>query len=244
MGNKSVSVILNCFKRPSSLPLQISALENQTLKPKEIIIWINGSSEYKNFDKSILNNYKTIISNYNYGVWARFAHGFNTTGDNVCIFDDDTVPGKKWLENCTNENEKVEGLYGTRGVIFKDTNYGMLADVGWHSANKETTKVDIVGHSWFFPRSFLGAFWRDSIIPDTLFRGEDIHMSYSIQKYLNKSTWVPPHPITDMEMWGSNPQIGMHYGCDDNAISNDPKLAQFGESLNSYCQKGFKLLYV
>lgn len=244
MSEKSVSVILNCYKRPSSLPLQLKALESQTLKPKEILIWINGSDEYKKFDKSILNSYRTIVSNYNYGVWARFAHAFNTTGDNVCIFDDDTVPGNKWLENCHLCNEKEEALYGTRGIIFKDRFYGMLADVGWHSGNSETTQVDIVGHSWFFPRSFLSAFWRESIVPGSLFRGEDIHMSYSIQKHLGKNTYVPPHPISDLQMWGSNPNIGMYYGCDSNAISNDPKLALFGESLNSYCEKGFKLLRV
>jgi hypothetical protein len=45
-------------------------------------------------------------------------------------------------------------------------------------------EADIVGHSWFFERELLTAFWRE--LPDPKFdrAGEDIHFSYMLQKYL------------------------------------------------------------
>ena len=94
MSNKSdtISVVLNCYKRLDSLPLQLDAIEKQTIKPLEILIWVNASEEYKKSNKSIFNKYKTTISNYNFGVWSRFYHAMNASGKYICIFDDDTIP--------------------------------------------------------------------------------------------------------------------------------------------------------
>lgn len=244
MNNPKISAIINCFRRWDSLPLQIEALENQTIPPHEICIWVNASDNFDKFDKKIINKYKTVISNYNYGVWSRFAHVLNMTGDYVCVFDDDTIPGARWFENCMNEMLKHEGLYGTRGLIFKDHNYAdYLADVGWHSANPTTTIVDIVGHAWFFPKHYISAFWRETTPPTSNFCGEDIHFSYAIQKYLGAKTLVPPHPVNDLSMWGSIPSYGIKWGCDTNAISEQTGVNdQFKIALNNYHSKGFKLL--
>lgn len=239
-----ISVILNCYKRWDSLRLQINAIENQTIKPHEICLWVNASDEFNKFDKKIFNKYKTVISNHNYGVWSRFAHVLNTTGDYVCVFDDDTIPGKKWFENCMKEMKKQEGLYGTRGLIFRDQHYAnYIADVGWHSGNENTTKVDIVGHAWFFPKHYISAFWNETKEPTSKFCGEDIHFSYTIQKYLNANTYVPPHPVSDLDMWGSIPKYGIQWGCDKNAISERTDIAdKFKIALNEYYDRGFKLI--
>ncbi len=240
---KKISVILNCYKRFDSLPIQIEAIKKQTIQPHEIFLWVNASDNFNKFDKKIFNQYVTVISNFNFGVWSRFSHAFNTTGEYICVFDDDTIPGKKWFENCLNEMNKKEALYGTRGVIFNDYNYNIAEDVGWHSANTHTTQVDIVGHSWFFPRKYIECFWKESIIPESRFCGEDIHFSYSIQKYLDAPTLVPPHPREDIEMWGSKPELGWRFGADNNAISREPDhLDKFAKALNEYKRKGFKLL--
>ena len=71
-----------------------------------------------------------------------------------------------------------------------------------------------------------------------------MHFSYSIQKYLDLPTLVPPHPEDDLEMWGSNPQLAFKYGVDKNAISVNYHASHFGEALNHTLDKGFKLLKV
>mgnify|MGYP001024461407 FL=1 len=239
-----ISVVLNCFKRPQYLEEQCKALEAQTIQPKNIFIWQNkGDLEnFKPINEYVASNCASSISNCNFGVWARFAYALNCRTKYVCVFDDDTIPGSKWLENCYNTIQEHEGLLGTIGVIFKDLNYHGYHRFGWDNPNDKTEKVDIVGHSWFFKREWLGAYWREATLPLHYLSGEDVHFSYSIQKYLNLNTYVPPHPIKDPEMWGSKPGLGWKYGVDNVGISCNFHGTHFGKNLQHYKKKGFKFM--
>lgn len=240
-----VTVILNLFRRPWALAAQYSAVKNQTVKPTEIMIWQNCGDKEKPFlplDRQILTQSTSVITNSNFGVWSRFAFALNAKTEYVCIFDDDTIPGNRWLENCLATMGRHEGLLGTNGVIFKDLNYGEYEQFGWASPNESTTQVDIVGHSWFMKREWLGAFWREAIVPNHYLSGEDIHFSYAIQKYLGLNTYVPPHPIGLQNLWGSQPDTGYQLGVDHNAISLNFHSSHFGENLKLYKEKGFKYI--
>jgi glycosyltransferase involved in cell wall biosynthesis len=242
--SKSVSVILNCFRRPETLSLQIDAIKKQSIQPKELLIWVNGSDKIRDFDYNLLNSYGCAVSNINFGVWSRFAYALNATGDYICVFDDDTIPGGLWLENCLTEINKQEGLYGAIGVIFRDLHYLRYERFGWANPNDETKLVDIVGHSWFFPRHYLSAFWQEIGPLLSSVCGEDMHLSYSIQKYLKAATFVPPHPVDNMSMWGSNPETANKFGIDSNAVSAHFHASHFGQNLKAYYEKGFKLLKI
>lgn len=243
---KTVSYILNLWQRPHTLEEQHIAIKNQSIKPNEIMIWQNMPDDvnmrFKLEDES--SKIKIANNNYNYGVWARFAFALNSKSDYICVVDDDTIPGKRWAEHCINCIEKENGLYGTVGVIFNDTGYQSFERFGWPNPNKQKKQVDIVGHSWFFHRDLLSAFWRETSPPLDYICGEDVHFSYSIQKYLGLNTYVPPHPSEDLEVWGSQPQQAMSYGVDNNAISVNSNGIDFGKSLTHYYDKGFKLLNV
>ena len=239
---KKVSVVLNTFRRPHSLKLQYDAILNQSIKPQEIFIWKNDPENDTKFNFQDINACISV-NNANYGVWSRFAFALNTTSDYIFVFDDDTIPGENWVKNCIDciENQN-NGLYGTIGVNFLDLDYNNYERHGWANPNQETKQVDIVGHSWFFHRDLLSAFWRETQPPLSRMCGEDMHFSYSIQKYLNLNTYVPPHPEEDKSLWGSNPSSAYRYGVDANAISVKHHSSLFGESLKHYYNKGFKLL--
>jgi hypothetical protein len=240
-----VSVVLNGFERPHTFPLQLQALNNQTVQPLEILTWINGSYKIHDFDYKLLNQTKLSINSFNYGVWARFSFALNTRGDYVCIFDDDTIPGPRWIENCLSCMEKQEGLYGAIGIIFEDLDYIKYNRHGWANPNEEIVQTDIVGHCWFFPREYLSAFWREATIPLSSVCGEDMHLSYSIQKYLGKSTFVPPHPKENKDLWGSDLlDTAYRFGVDTAAVSVNYHQIHFGKSLKHYYNKGFKFLKI
>jgi len=243
---KKVSVILNCFRRPNTLALQIEALNKQTIKPIEILIWQNKGDlqDFEPLNKEIQQNCRTSISNINYGVWSRFAYALNSHGDYICIFDDDTIPGERWLENCINTHDKSRGVLGTVGVIFHDFYYRNYARHGWPNPNNEIRQVDIVGHSWFFDREMLGAFWREAQVPLHALSGEDVHLSYAVQKYLNLNTYVPPHPEEDKSLWGSQPEEATIFGVDEVAISKNYHSSHFGTNLQYYKHKGFNFLEI
>ena len=135
-----VTVILNCYKRPQYLQEQYLALEEQTYTPKNILIWQNkGDLEnFKPLNENIANQCTSAVSNTNFGVWARFAYALNCRTEYVCVFDDDTIPGKKWLENCYETIQQHEGLLGTIGVIFNDLNYHSFFRYGGDNPNEQT----------------------------------------------------------------------------------------------------------
>ena len=156
-----VTVILNGYRRPQNLSKQIEAVKSQTIKPQDIFYWQNTVPGVP-YDSALSSaNCISAYSNTNFGVWSRFYYALNARTNWVCIFDDDTIPGSKWLENCLETYKNYPGLLGTIGVLFCNNQYGISTRVGWDNPNREVTQVDIVGHSWFFHRDMLTYFCRE-----------------------------------------------------------------------------------
>ena len=218
-----ISVVLTVYARPKNLDLQINALLSQTIKPDEIIIVVDKNVNVE-FDESRYSQYQVVKFSKNVGVWGRFAICLLTKSEYICVFDDDTIPGSKWFENCINTLRDVDGLLGTIGVRFNSgsIDYNYSERVGWDNPNSKIELVDIVGHSWFFKRSLIEKFWNETSIHSKFQKsGEDIHFSYIIKKELNLNTYVPPHPKDDTSMWGSLPEYAQKFGSDENALSLD-----------------------
>ncbi len=237
--SEDVTVVLNGFKRSKHFKTQLEAIKNQTVEPKEIMLWQNHA---ESFSSRLVKQTTHASCNKNLGVWARFAYALNATTEFVCVFDDDTIPGKRWLENCLTTIKTSNGLLGTIGVNFKThTAYLPIERHGWANPNEKTVQVDIVGHSWFFRREWLSAFWRE--LPDlnqSKLVGEDMHFSYTLKKYLGLNTYVPPHPIHDKSMWGSEPDSAWKIGQDKSAISmNSSNMEIMSATYVDYIKKGF-----
>jgi len=237
-----ITAILNGYKRGKHLNSQIEALERQTIKPKEIMLWQNKGED---FDPDICNKTIWASSNHNFGVWARFSYALNAKTEYVCVFDDDTIPGNRWFENCINTMKTHEGLLGTVGLVFtnKDS-YWPMQRPGWPAPNREVVQSDFLGHAWFFKREWLTAFWRE--LPDLdqpMIVGEDMHFSYTLQKYMGINTYVPPHPPEDLSLWGSIPDSAWKIGQDSNAISMNLENIKLMESqMQKYVDRGWRLL--
>ena len=228
--SSGVTAILQAYARPHTLRQQYKAIMSQTVKPDEVWLIQNCYDPSPWIDLQLANNCVSIISNHNFGVWYRFAAALMAKTKYVCIFDDDTIPGPKWFENCIQCNEKQKGLYGTIGVLFgsekgygaDDSVYGTGDQrVGWDVPNEKTMKVDIVGHSWFFEKDLLHYFWREAPdLQEFKCAGEDIHFSHMLQKHAGLGTYVPPHPFNDRDLWGSLPDTAASYGGDSVATAN------------------------
>jgi glycosyltransferase involved in cell wall biosynthesis len=213
---ENVTIILNGYKRLQHLEKQLNSVRSQTIQPHEIFLWQNGLDEINN---NLLGGVKYSKSNTNFGVWARFAYALNAKSEYLCVVDDDTILGNRWIENCLNTIKTHNGLLGTIGVIFNTTDgYYPIVRHGWAHPNEETVEVDIVGHAWFFRREWLSYMWRElPNINDSFIVGEDMHFSHMLWKYGNIKTFVPPHPKNDKSLWGS--LEGHAIGSDSVAIS-------------------------
>jgi len=212
----TITVILNCYKRPEYLKEQISAIRAQSVKPTKIWLWMNACPENKKFNPYALGLDKVFKSDTNCKYHARFAVGLIADTDYVAFFDDDTIPGPKWFENCLNTMKQTPGILGGAGCILHSRRYFQHVRVGWPSKNPTTQEVDLVGHAWFMKREHLNYMWYET--PFTLENGEDIQLSFLAKKHGNVKTYCPPHPPNDPAMWSSiKPE---EYGNDNKASSN------------------------
>lgn len=238
----NITAIVNIYKRPEWLDEQITAIMNQTIPPTQIFIWNNGNkhvdlSKYKEGP-----NIKVFDNNSNYGVWSRFLIATLAPTEYVCIFDDDTIPQPRWFENCYTQMQRREALYGTIGVIFDSHDrYEVMKRYGWDGACETSKPVDIVGHSWFFKRDWISYFMREQPkVYSHISNGEDVHFSHMLQKYANIPTLVPPHPASDVSVYGSTPTSAWSIGLDGNSETGAhyPLDQMFKEAIDN----GFRVL--
>lgn len=246
-----ITAILTVYRRPHTLLEQLEAVQNQTVPPTSIIIWKNkyDGIELPEIPEHLMKNVDIVLSSRNFGVWARFAVGLLANTTYIGVFDDDTIPGKQWFENCLNSMAIREGLYGSIGLIFSTDNYWDFRRVGWDEKNNcnnnEICEVDIVGHAWFFKREWLCDLW--SFAPDYskfIRHGEDIAFSAFLQKK-NIPTLVPPHPRGNWDLFGSHPNKAWDYGSETVGIwAQKESSDRFPELLKYFINfHGFKRLH-
>lgn len=236
-----ITVILNAFKRQKYLKQQIDCVQSQTIPVEQVLIWNNGEAlDLHGYGENVM-----IANNsHNIGVWSRFAYALNAETEYVCLLDDDTFPGPRFFESCLAQMEKEPALLGARGLRFLSrSRYHPFISFGWDKPNDKAEVVDIVGHAWFFKREWLGAFWRDlPPLGTSRMVGEDMHFSFMIQKYLGIRTIVPPHPLSDHSVWGSDPELAMQLGTSNEAVSQGKDaLHKFDVALLHCTTNGFKL---
>ena len=234
----NITVILNAYRRPYNLKMQIDAIRNQTTKPAQIWLWVNAHEDNVGYDFKSLDVDRVFHNDHNWKFYGRFAAALLADTEYIAIFDDDTVPGSKWFENCLSTMTTNEGILGSAGVILTGNRYVQRDRCGWPSQNEETTEVDLVGHAWFFKREWLKYLWQEK--PTTWDNGEDIQFAFMAKIHGGISTYCPPHPPNDREMHGS--VLGNELGIDAKATSTNDAVShqQFFNERDVCVQTGIK----
>lgn len=233
-----ITVILNCYRRPYNLKMQIESIRNQSIKPTQIWLWINHHEDNEGFDTSDLDVDRVFKNDFNWKFYGRFAAALLADTEYVAIYDDDTVPGMKWHENCLNTMQTHEGILGSAGIILNSGRYINHDRCGWPSQNSEVTEVDLVGHAWFFKREWLRYLWQEK--PVTWDNGEDIQFGFMAKVHGGIPTYCPPHPPNNKDMHGSI--LGNELGIDNKATSTNSSISheQFFSERDRCIQEGIK----
>lgn len=236
-----ITVVLNAFKRQQYLKKQIDCVLTQTVPAERVLIWNNGEElELHGYGDNVM----VANNSHNLGVWSRFAYAINAETEYVCILDDDTFPAPRFFESCLQQMEREPALLGARGLRFLSAaRYYPYVSFGWDAPNEKAEVVDIVGHAWFFKREWLSAFWRDlPPLGTSRLVGEDMHFSFMLQKHLGIRTMVPPHPESDPDIWGSDPELAIKLGTSEEAVSQGYEaLRKFDLALRRCTSNGFRL---
>lgn len=179
-GDK-IAIIITVWKRPH-LEKQLIQINNQTLKPKYVIVLQNES--HINV-KDIVKKYGAIHvhSEYNTKFFGRFAY-FLTLPVDICIaLDDDIIPGTNCIKNYVEQCIKFNAIIGGNGRFCYDNQNAKKVSVSDVGIRKSTTKVDFVGHLWCFKKDWL--YYMFSHKPYTLETGEDMHLCFSAKLSAN-----------------------------------------------------------
>ncbi|MDZ7698353.1 MAG: glycosyltransferase [Deltaproteobacteria bacterium] len=213
-----ISVILTAWNRPQYLEEQVRSIFSQTIPPLEIVLWYNQPSKRLGLlkrkqliDFNHSDKVKKIICDHNFGIVPRFSLAPCLDGDYICIFDDDTIPGSKWFENCLGHIKNEDCILGTIGLRFLGfENRTVLSEkprMGWEGNNEKLEWVDVVGHCWFFRKKWAKFFWDEAPLLKSF--GEDIHFCAMLKKHGIRAA-CPPHPPDAKPLWGSlRPEIGV-----------------------------------
>lgn len=241
--NPKVSVILTAWRRPQYLEEQVERVLRQTVPPHEIVLWYNQPPkamgilerkqllEFRNADRV-----RKIICDHNFGIIPRFCMASALEGEYVCIFDDDTMPGERWFENCLRHVDAEKAMCGTIGLRFLSATEPktQVPRMGWDGKNESIEFVDLVGHSWFFRREWARFFWDREPLIRTF--GEDIHFCAMLQLRGIRAA-CPPHPKEDPSLWGS---VKGELGIDRVAISGKDRSRDYGAVLRHEIENGFR----
>lgn len=237
-----ITVILTVWKR-NNLLQQISQLVNQTKKPNQIWIYQNESHLDIEIPQQIKNQYNISViqsRDINFKFHGRFVLPLLCDTEYVAIFDDDTVPGIRWLENCLDTSKRNNCIVGANGRTmkpgFESSNEQHMIALGDGKPIEEETQVDFVGHCWFLKSEWCRNLWKDR--PFSWDNGEDIHLAASCQIYENIKCFVPKMPLDDRELWGD---LQPHLGADEHASWKKGTHANLRSDIVRYwCDKGWK----
>ena len=233
---EDVTVILNAYRRPYNLKMQIEAIRKQTIQPREIWLWINSHSDNEDFDFTNLGIDRIFHNDHNWKFYGRFAAALLADTEYIAIFDDDTIPGSKWFENCFETMSTHPGILGSAGILLNGKQYMNHDRCGWPTQNSDITEVDLVGHAWFFKREWLRYLWQEK--PVTWHNGEDIQFAFMAKIHGGIPTYCPPHPADDRDLHGS--VLGNELGIDNKATSTNSSVshAQFFSERDACVQAG------
>lgn len=241
----AITVILTYWKR-DTFKLQMDNIVNQTKKPRQI--WVYQNEAHIDLSKKKIGNYDIPISfihskDMNFKFHGRFTLPLLCDTEYTAIFDDDTVPGLMWFENCLGLSKKKHCIVGTNGRIIKKDFMSILTGfwqegVGGPDPTNEDTIVDFVGHSWFFKSDWVKNMWKDR--PFTWDSGEDIHFAASCKIYENIDCYVPSMPADNPSLNGDSM---VHLGYDQYAAWRKGTHQDIRKKIVSYwISKGWKII--
>lgn len=221
-----IAVMLTAYKRTHLLDQQIAAIEKQTVPPESIFVW-NGSGGRLRLPNGVQ---ECSVACCNLGVWPRFMAAGTLPTETVAVFDDDTIPGPRWFENCMN-TAKVTGpaVLGACGVSFVGGNRQDRTYPGWKTPAPHIVECDLVGHAWFMPTSVLSN-WEGAPHLEYPYCGEDYWISVHAQR-MGMKTYAVAHPPQDKTWWGS---LEGGLGTDEHALWTQPGAEAEKQKVHDY----------
>lgn len=249
-NHDSITVVLTLYKRPEALKKQLESIASQTLKPEEILLFHDRVKDGEDIllDPELRPLFDGIKeADENIGVWGRFRYAKdNAKGRYICVLDDDTIPGCRWLETCMQLMKQRRAIYAALGIcLIKPSGYPYSGyyRVGWNSANKKCEEVDFAGHAWFFEKECLNWMFEGTEAYQAIkTAAEDMNISVRAKEH-GVPTVITPHPVGQQDRWGSIPKYAVSYGNDMAATGINGNYENMNRAIRMLEMEGWTPLY-
>ncbi|KAH9318332.1 hypothetical protein KI387_020101, partial [Taxus chinensis] len=220
-----VTVILNHFKR-KTLCAQLEALLRQTLPFHSVWVMALGSPNEASL-RAIVDSYNNsriffVASTFDFKYFGRFQLALQAEGaDYVYIVDDDMIPGRRVLEifaHAAGTDKYRNSVLGSIGRIlpFRQKDFSFpsyrkfgakeagiyLPDPAYDIIADRVFQVDFLSSAWFLSTQLVKTLFIEN--PFTFATGEDLHLSYQVQKYRGGGSFVLPIEPNDKETWADS----------------------------------------
>ncbi|OWM84202.1 hypothetical protein CDL15_Pgr028194 [Punica granatum] len=215
-----ITVILNHFKR-KTLCAQLDSLLHQTLPFHQVWVLSFGSPNELSLRRIVESYNNSRISFISSSYDFKFQMALQTEADLVYILDDDMIPGRKMLQilaHVAGTEKYRNAVLGSIGRIlpfrqkdftfpsyrkFRSKEAGLyLPDPAYDITVDRIVQVDFLSSSWFLSAELVKTLFIET--PFTFMTGEDLHLSYQLQKYRNAGSFVLPVDPNDKETWGDS----------------------------------------
>jgi len=206
------SAIITLWKRSEYLEEQLEAIYNQSVRPKEIII-IQNENHFL-IDEKIYQKYdlKLIRSDIN-SLYHRWIISYLSSGEYVCVFDDDVIPGKDWIKLCYRVSQNHNALVGPSGRVARPTSDPAWESVEGHAG--EDRICDWVCNSYFFKADWLRHIVAASRYDDHQMTFDDIQLAAALKAVGGIISVVPGQPSDKSDYAGHSKR---QYGHDSHAL--------------------------
>src|SRR5487761_789304 len=119
----NITAIITAYRRPGNILPLVHSLRAPTVRAAALWGWANEPNEKM---KAVLAEVKLdriVTSSDNARFHGRFALALLARTEYVAIFDDDSLPGPKWFENCLTTMSDTPGILGTAGIVLGGPGY-------------------------------------------------------------------------------------------------------------------------
>jgi len=159
-----VTVVVATFRRGHLLRPQLQALADQSMRVRDILLWVNdwqGSSNLHDHEAEVQYNF--IRARVNFGPWVRFLIANEVQTKYVCILDDDCIPGPGWIEACVKRLEEMEAneeqaVICAAGRVFQGDDPNAYSVVDAEHRNTDEELVDEGTKGWLMHTGMLDVF--------------------------------------------------------------------------------------
>jgi len=192
-----VTVILTAWRR-NYFFLQVPAILAQSVRPAEIIVYQNEAHLDLDPLRERFGLRVVQAKDKNYKYHGRFTLPLLFDTEFTAIFDDDAIPGPRWLENCIRCHREHGGIVGANGRIVKaDGSFRTIENAPFSS----DTQADFVGHCWFFRTAWIRHLWTEP--QPTLHNAEDIAFCAACGIHGGLPAHVPRQDAQDRSDWAN-----------------------------------------